>query len=134
MNQEHFNSLVKNVLEICSNKMISKGEEYSLDIDRLSAFKNASLYLSESPISVLLNYRAKHEMSIIDICNKMTRGQSYQKVSKDLLYEKVTDNINYLILLLALVQDMGLYESEEPDQGVLVSTEEPDPNDLNTDR
>lgn len=99
MTDERFNNIVIEVMNRCKKTLIKKKTEYNFDADRLSAFKNSAEYLKKTPEEILMCYRAKHEMSIVDLVN------SKKEVSRELMLEKICDNINYLILLLGLLED-----------------------------
>ena len=102
MTDERFNSIVTEITDRCKKTLIKKKNEYNFDADRLSAFKNSANYLKKTPEEILMCYRAKHEMSVVDLVN------SKKEISRELMLEKICDNINYLILLAGLLEDDGL--------------------------
>ena len=102
MTDERFNSIVTEITDRCKKALIKKKNEYNFDADRLSAFKNSANYLKKTPEEILMCYRAKHEMSVVDLVN------SKKEISRELMLEKICDNINYLILLAGLLEDDGL--------------------------
>lgn len=106
MTSERFNEIVKDELANIEKVLVKKKGEYNLDADRMSAFKEAAEYLHKSPEEILMAYRCKHEMSIVDMINS---GKAFPK---DLWVEKITDNINYLLLLLGLLEDTGKFTEE----------------------
>ena len=93
-----FNKVVKEQLLVCEHLLTGKGHEYAPDavdesnIDRLAHFKKAAAIIDGTPKEALL-------VSISDMC---TDGRSY---SLDRWTEKITDSINYLLLLKALVEE-----------------------------
>lgn len=99
MNGKTFDEVVRQQLEKCASLLISKGEEYSLDSDRLLAFKRAAKIQGESPKQALCGMMAKHTVSIYDMC------MSGEKFSDERWEEKITDSINYLLLLRAIVKE-----------------------------
>ena len=98
-----FNKVVKEQLLYCEQLLTGKGEEYAPDsnIDRLAHFKKAAVIMDGTPKEALLGMLTKHLVSISDMC---TGGHTY---SKERWAEKITDSINYLLLLKALVEEEG---------------------------
>lgn len=100
-----FNKVVKEQLLTCENLLIGKGHEYAPDavdennVDRLAHFKKAAAIIGGTPKEALLGMLAKHLVSISDMC---TDGHAY---TKDRWTEKITDSINYLLLLKAVVEE-----------------------------
>ena len=66
---------------------------------RLAHFKRAAALIDGTPKEALLGMLTKHLVSISDMC---TDDRSY---SLDRWTEKITDSINYLLLLKALVEE-----------------------------
>jgi len=78
-----------------------KTKEYTGDNkDRLSAFKTAAALQSCSPQQALAGMMAKHIVSLYDMC--FAEGVSF---SLDIWNEKITDSLNYLFLLKAIVKE-----------------------------
>jgi len=78
-----------------------KTKEYTGDnADRLSAFKTAAALQSCSPQQALAGMMAKHIVSLYDMC--FAEGMSF---SLDIWNEKITDSLNYLFLLKAIVKE-----------------------------
>lgn len=98
-----FNKAVKEQLLACENLLIGKGREYAPDAenkaDRLAHFKKAAVIINGSSKEALLGMFAKHIVSISDMC---TDSRSYPLRHWT---EKITDSINYLLLLKALVEE-----------------------------
>ena len=100
-----FNDVIKTQLTSCQNLLIGKGFEYAPDamdendIDRLAHFKKAAVLINGTPKQALFGMLAKHLVSVSDMC---ADGQSYTKA---IWSEKITDSINYLLLLRALVEE-----------------------------
>lgn len=99
MNNKDFTALVNEQLEYCRKLLTSKGEEYSLEEDRLCAFKRAASLQEESPKQALCGMMTKHVISIYDMC------LSDQKYTDERWTEKITDTMNYLLLLKAIVME-----------------------------
>ena len=91
------NDIVCEQFDNCKSLLIKKGDEYSMDEDRLLAFKRAAGIQGETPRQALCGMLAKHVVSIFDM------SMSGQEFSVDRWNEKITDAINYLVLLKALI-------------------------------
>ena len=96
MNKLDFNFTVDEQLRKCQDILCAKAEEYAT-ADRLHNFKNAAGMMSATPQEALAGMMAKHTISIYDMCRS---GKIYPM---SLWEEKITDHINYLLLLKALV-------------------------------
>lgn len=106
MKIDAFNKAVKEQLTQCEAMLIGKGEEYAPgamaeSADRLAHFKKAAAIISGTPKEALLGMLAKHLVSISDMC---TDGRQY---TKERWNEKITDSINYLLILRAMVEEEG---------------------------
>lgn len=83
--------------------LVGKGEEYAPDktVDRLAHFKKAAVIIEGTSKEALLGMLAKHLVSLSDM---ITDGKQYPVERWD---EKISDSINYLLLLRALVEEDG---------------------------
>lgn len=99
MTTQKFNEIITAQLDLCRDLLTVKGEEYSLDEDRLLAFKKAANVQGETPTQALCGMMAKHTVSVYDMAMS---GNSYSVARWD---EKITDSINYLLLLKALIME-----------------------------
>lgn len=99
MDLKEFNEILDNQIAICKNILIDKAKEYATE-DRLHNFKVAAEMQGCTPIRALAGMMAKHTTSIYDMCISTT---FYRQYSSELWDEKITDHINYLILLKALI-------------------------------
>lgn len=98
MNAEQFNAVLNEQLETIKGILQSKAKEYATD-DRLHNFKVAAEIQNCTPEQALAGMMAKHTISVYDMINS---GEDY---SVEQWSEKITDHINYLILLKALVKE-----------------------------
>lgn len=105
MNIDRFEDVVKEQLEICARMLTVKGDEYARPEDRLHNFKVASAMQRVTVPRAIGGMMAKHTVSIYDM---LPDAQGY---SMELWVEKITDHINYLLLLKAALMDM---ENEKP--------------------
>ena len=99
MNNSKFNVIVEDQLKQCATLLCSKGEEYDSDSnDRFHSFKVAAKLQGETPMEALAGMMAKHTVSIYDLIRQNSSDLS-------LWEEKITDHINYLLLLKGLIMD-----------------------------
>lgn len=96
MDHKAFNKVFKEQVKRCEAVLVQKGNEYSTE-DKLHNFKKAANLAGVDAATALAGMMAKHSVSIYDM------------IEKDVWYdmavwdEKITDHINYLILLKAIV-------------------------------
>lgn len=107
MTSERFNEIVEEQTERIKSLLVKKGNEYSLEADRLSNFKNGADISGWSNEQVLFGYQLKHITSYIDMIN------SKEKFSRDLWVEKLGDIICYNILLLGLLEDDNMFKEDK---------------------
>ena len=99
MNDRVFDILMSDTFEYCKTLLGSKGTEYSRG-SRLDAFHKAGQYSNQSPEKALFGFLLKHEISIRDIVEDLDKDIL---PSNEKLNEKITDIINYYVLLKALI-------------------------------
>lgn len=101
MKSKDFEALIKNVFSACEEMMNgTKKEEYAGEEDRLRNFKTGACQRQTIPEDYLLGVKAKQTASISDMVKDLKKGKEYPLT---LWREKITDEINYHILLLALL-------------------------------
>lgn len=101
MVSKDFNNIVEQQLARIRSVLIKKADEYNLDSDRLSVFKHAAALSQETPEQALFGFWLKHIISITDMINS---GETYPEALWD---EKITDCMNYCLLLRGLLVDTG---------------------------
>ena len=85
----------------CSAILQKKTKEYTgNDTDRLGAFKAAAALQQTTPQRALAGMLAKHIISLYAMC--YADGVEYDM---DTWNEKITDSLNYLFLLKAIVKE-----------------------------
>jgi hypothetical protein len=96
MQAEEFDKLIEDRLTKCKQILSSKAVEYASDGDRLENFKIAARTEDKSEAEVLWGMFLKHFVS--------TRDLVYHpdKVTQQLIDDKITDVINYMLLLEAI--------------------------------
>ena len=117
MKNEEFAKLVEAELVRCCDLLLDKGKEYAeANPDRLDAFKHAAAFERVTPQRALFGMLTKHLISIQKMCD----APSAMSYSEEQWIEKITDSINYLLLLLGLVTEerdlakiLGVKENEE---------------------
>lgn len=108
-----FNDVVIGQIEHCKSMLVVKGNEYAPeancngDADRLAHFKKAAILMRVTPKVALMGMLVKHYISLMDMCMK----ESEYPIEK--WSEKITDSINYLLILRAVVEE----ELDEKDRG-----------------
>lgn len=105
MIQKEFNDVIISQTERCKSILVSKGTEYApkatkgSNADRLAHFKKAAVVMNSTPKAALMGMLSKHLVSVSDMC---TDDKVYPKEQWE---EKITDSINYLLILRALVEE-----------------------------
>lgn len=109
MTQQTFEEIMECQFERCKNILGQKANEYADNDDRLHNFKIAATIMQCSDQYALGGMLAKHITSIYDMLqNHLT---DYPMAQWD---EKITDAINYLVLLKAIVNETCEPETSIP--------------------
>lgn len=96
MLDKEFQEILERQLDRIKSVLASKGAEYATE-DRLSNFKTAASLQGKTLSQALGGMMAKHTVSIYDM---IETGEVYPHSVWD---EKITDHLNYLILLKAVL-------------------------------
>lgn len=105
MNQKEFNEVIIRQTDRCKSMLVAKGAEYApravknTAVDRLAHFKKAAVVLNTTPRAALMGMLSKHLISVSDMC------MDEQQYSKEQWDEKITDSINYFLILCAIVKE-----------------------------
>lgn len=99
MEKKHPDVIMTEMVDKCLNTLVNKAKEYSMDSDRLHNFRVAAALQDCRMRRSLYGMMVKHITSIADMCC------SDEEYSQELWEEKIQDNINYLLLLRAVVQE-----------------------------
>lgn len=102
MDSKKFNTIVSDQIQRSTDTLVKKASEYATE-DRLHNFKVAASIQHCTPVQALAGMMAKHTVSVYDMCES---GLEYPMA---LWNEKITDSINYLLLLRALVEDIDTH-------------------------
>ena len=98
MDSDTFNAIVSEQQERSAKVLVSKAREYATE-DRLHNFRVAAGLGDTSLRQALAGMMAKHTVSIYDMC------KSSDEHSIASWNEKITDHINYLLILRAVVEE-----------------------------
>lgn len=99
MKYDEFNKVVEAQIGCIRATLVKKAGEYNLEEDRLGFFKRAAAFSGVTPKQALYGFLLKHIVSVNDM---IMDGKPHPKA---LWREKATDIMNYMILLLALVEE-----------------------------
>lgn len=108
-----FNDIIQAQLERSAKLLTGKGREYAegaeVDerIDRLAHFKKAAALQGGTPEQAAFGMLAKHLVSVSDM---VASDETY---SLDRWNEKITDSINYLLIIRAIVEEGALINGQK---------------------
>ncbi len=99
MKIKQFEKIIDVQIAHCRETLFRKGKEYALDeeTDRLEHFKKAGSLMGTNQKAALFSMLTKHLISVSDMCMKSNEH------SEELWNEKITDSINYLLILKTIV-------------------------------
>jgi len=98
MSNEELARILNLQVQKCKEVLEVKQKEYGLE-DRLHNFRVAASLTNSTLRAALAGMMAKHTVSIYDMCNSPQRSPLGQ------WDEKITDHINYLLLLACVVRE-----------------------------
>lgn len=110
MNYEDFETVFNNQVQRSQKVLLMKSGEYATPTDKLHNFKVAAALKGSSPVEALGGMMIKHIVSVYDLIN---RHEAQADISRDLWDEKITDAINYLILLKACLVEEYSRKAEQ---------------------
>jgi hypothetical protein len=100
MKQNDFEILVAERFRICKEILLMKGEEYSRHKNPLHNFYRAAEIQCLKPEDALIGMLSKHLASILDMVDDLPRVPVFHSMR-----DKISDSINYLVLLEAMFVD-----------------------------
>ena len=104
MKFEDFDKLVEYVVtERIKGVMCQKSAEYARGGDKLYNFKRAAEVSGKTPLECLQGMKLKHDVSILDMLDDEMPDEGQH--TREKWEEKIGDDINYLILMLALLYE-----------------------------
>lgn len=98
MKAEQFNEIISEQIDRCIDVLVTKSKEYATE-DRLHNFKIAAVLKGETPVQALAGMMSKHTVSVYDLCRTGS-------LDLNVWNEKITDSMNYLLLLRALIEEV----------------------------
>jgi len=98
MKVDEFNKVIEMQIQRSKDVLIQKAKEYATG-DRLHNFKIAAALEGVSARQALAGMMAKHTVSVYDMC------MSDKDYPMSMWEEKITDHMNYLLLLTAVIVD-----------------------------
>lgn len=107
MDSKTFDALFEEQVDRCRSVLCNKALEYATE-DRLHNFRVAANLEGRTPEQALAGMMAKHTVSVYDMC-EATRHEVFPV---ELWEEKITDSINYLLLLSAMVRERCEQQAE----------------------
>lgn len=105
MNLKQFDKIVTDQLSRSELVLMGKGTEYAeeatdeTEVDRLAHFKKAAALQDMTTAQTAFGMLSKHLVSVADMVGSR---QSYPLTQWN---EKITDSINYLLILRAIVEE-----------------------------
>lgn len=102
MNIQDFNRLVDERIEKIRSVLSKKAEEYATE-DRLHNFKVAAKTLGVTSERALIGIYIKHFVSVLDLVDWI--DNTPEKITSEIVDEKIGDSINYHILLEGLLRE-----------------------------
>lgn len=103
MTPDRFKEIANKRIEHCQKLLLSKGEEYSREGDRLHNFKSSARIDNTTPSRDLWGYWKKHITSLKDMVDDLDKGIF---PSQKLIDDKLSDMINYSLLFEGIIEDM----------------------------
>lgn len=100
MTPNRFKTVFEDTVSKCGEILLEKAAEYSTEADRLHNFKLAARLQGCEPETALGGMMAKHTVSVFDYINLINTADEKSLEQWD---EKLIDDINYRILLRALI-------------------------------
>ena len=114
MKEEKLKIIMEKQFERCRIVMLGKSVEYTEGSDdKLEHFRAAAALMGVTPEAALMGMMSKHLVSVADMCMDQRGSEAY---SMDRWEEKITDSINYLLLLRAIVDENRTMSWEEVEE------------------
>lgn len=114
MKEEDLKKIMEKQFERCMVVMLGKSIEYTEGSDdKLEHFRAAAALMGVTPEAALMGMMSKHLVSVADMCMDKRGSGAYSMARWD---EKITDSINYLLLLRAIVEETRTMSWEEVEE------------------
>lgn len=95
-----YTEAITDMMNHCKDMLLDKHEEYASDEDDFHNFNSAAVLQDVTPEKALIGMMDKHVISVHDLVNKASKGC---EIPLETWKEKIGDNINYLLILWAMV-------------------------------
>lgn len=102
MHADEFKFVIGNMIDRAKAVLLEKNEGYNTNEDKLEGFKKSAALQKTTLRKALGGMMVKHTVSIYDLI------ESPEHTPMAVWDEKITDHINYLLLLKAVVSEEGL--------------------------
>lgn len=102
MTYEEFQKCFESRVDLCRSVLVGKNTEYARGGDKLSNFKKQAGRLGCTPETALIGNENKHSISIVDMVQDLESGKHH---SMEKWEEKIGDELNYMFLLRALLEE-----------------------------
>lgn len=96
---ENYKIHINDMLLHCRDLLFAKHEEYATE-DHFHNFNVAAVLQGQTPAEALIGMMDKHVVSVHDLVKDYANGV---EISLEKWQEKIGDNINYLLILWAMV-------------------------------
>lgn len=106
MQEKQFNDIIQNAVESCLTTLTEKNASYNPNEDKLAGFKTAARMRGVTPLQALSGMKVKHTSFVQDVLEGRIPIPS-----EEVVQEKFGDEINYLFLALALIEEMRAEEN-----------------------
>lgn len=107
MQSTEFNAAIEDQLDRSREMLFTKNAHYNPKSDKLRGFKATAILRNTTPQGALAGMMVKHTLSVYDMCES---GLDYPI---EVWNEKISDHINYLLLLRALVEEQRTLSNSE---------------------
>lgn len=106
MKEKQFNDIIQNAVESCLTTLTEKNASYNPNEDKLAGFKTAARMRGVTPLQALSGMKVKHTSFVQDLLEGRIPIPS-----EEVVQEKFGDEINYLLLALALIEEQRAAEN-----------------------
>lgn len=97
-----YENAIESMIGHCGRTLLKKHKEYATE-DDFHNFNVAAALQHITPQQALIGMMDKHVVSVHDLVNEHAEGR---EVSAEVWREKIGDNINYLLILWAMVEGL----------------------------
>lgn len=105
-----YENAIESMIGHCGQILLKKHKEYATE-DEFHNFNVAAALQDVTPQQALIGMMDKHVVSVHDLVNEHAEGRN---IPADVWREKIGDNINYLLILWAMVEK-GLADGTDID-------------------